>query len=238
MLRLVLSCLYIPPIPLGVGREAVAFAAASAFLLDMKTIVYVDGFNLYYGVLKDTRYKWLDLQKVSQLLLPKNQIVSIKYFTAKVSARPNDPGQPTRQQTYLRALRTLPNLEIIFGHFLAHEIYMPLAGNPNQAVKVIKTEEKGSDVNMAAHLVNDGHRGRYEVAVLITNDSDLLEPLKMARYELNLPVGILNPQKRPSRVLLQHASFIKEIRSGVLRASQFPSVLRDASGTFHKPRGW
>jgi hypothetical protein len=223
---------------LGVGREAVAFAAASAFLLEMKTIVYVDGFNLYYGALRGTRYKWLDLQKLSQLLLPKHQIVGIKYFTAKVSARPNDPGQPTRQQTYLRALRTVSNLEIIFGHFLAHEIYMPLAGNPNQAVKVIKTEEKGSDVNMAAHLVNDGHRGRYEVAVLITNDSDLLEPLKMARYELNLPVGILNPQKRPSRVLLQHASFIKEIRSGVLRASQFPSVLRDASGTFHKPRGW
>ena len=204
----------------------------------MKTIVYVDGFNLYYGALKGTRYKWLDLQKLSQLLLPKNQIVGIKYFTAKVSARPNDPGQPTRQQTYLRALRTLPNLEIIFGHFLAHEIYMPLAGNPNQAVKVIKTEEKGSDVNMAAHLVNDGHRGRYEVAVLITNDSDLLEPLKMARYELNLPVGILNPQKRPSRVLLQHASFIKKIRPGVLRASQFPSTLRDANGTFHKPHGW
>jgi hypothetical protein len=223
---------------LGVGREAVAFAAASAFLLEMKTIVYVDGFNLYYGALRGTRYKWLDLQKLSQLLLPKHQIVGIKYFTAKVSARPNDPGQPTRQQTYLRALRTVSNLEIIFGHFLAHEIYMPLAGNPNQAVKVIKTEEKGSDVNLAAHLVNDGHRGRYEVAVLITNDSDLLEPLKMARYELNLPVGILNPQKRPSRVLLQHASFIKEIRSGVLRASQFPSVLRDASGTFHKPRGW
>jgi hypothetical protein len=127
MPRLALSCLYIPPIPLGVGREAVAFAAASAFLSEMKTIVYVDGFNLYYGALRGTRYKWLDLQRLSQLLLPKNQIVGIKYFTAKVSARPNDPGQPTRQQTYLRALRTVSNLEIIFGHFLAHEIYMPLA---------------------------------------------------------------------------------------------------------------
>lgn len=204
----------------------------------MRTVVYVDGFNLYYGALKGTPYKWLDLQKLCQFLLPKNQIIGIKYFTAKVSARPNDPGQPTRQQTYLRALRTLPNLEIIFGHFLAHEIYMPLANNPNQSVKVIKTEEKGSDVNIAAHLVNDGHKGRYEVAVLITNDSDLLEPLKIARYELNLPVGILNPQKRPSRVLVQHASFIKKIRSGVLRTSQFPQVVRDANGTFHKPRGW
>jgi len=71
-------------------------------------------------------------------------------------------------------LQTIPHFEIIYGHFLAHEIYLPLVSNPSQQVKVIKTEEKGSDVNLATHLVNDGHRGRYETAVLITNDSDLL----------------------------------------------------------------
>lgn len=204
----------------------------------MKTIVYVDGFNLYYGSLKGTSYKWLDLQKLCRLLLPQNQVIGLKYFTAKVSARPHDPDQPTRQQTYLRALQTIPQLEIIYGHFLAHEIYMPLANNPNRQVKVIKTEEKGSDVNIAAHLVNDGHRGRYEAAVLITNDSDLLEPLKIVRYELKLPVGVINPQKKASRALAQHASFMKRIRKGVLRASQFPTPLQDAQGTFHKPAGW
>ena len=204
----------------------------------MKTIVYVDGFNLYYGALKNTPYKWLNLDKLCRLLLPNNQIERIKYFTATVSARPHDPSQPTRQQTYLRALQTIPQLEIIYGHFLAHEIYMPLANNPYRQVKVIKTEEKGSDVNIAAHLVNDGHRGRYEVAVLVTNDSDLLEPLKIVRYELKLPVGVINPQKKASRVLAQHASFMKRIRTGVLQASQFPTPLRDARGIFHKPAGW
>jgi hypothetical protein len=146
--------------------------------------------------------------------------------------------QPTRQQTYLRALQTLPNFEIILGHFLAHEISMPLASNPQKSVRVIKTEEKGSDVNIAAHLVHDGYRGLYDLAVLITNDSDLLEPVKVVRYELNLPIGILNPQQHPSRVLSQHASFFKKIRQGTLAASQFPSPLQDANGTFHKPDEW
>ena len=204
----------------------------------MKTIVYVDGFNLYYGALKGTPCKWLDLDKLCRLLLPQHQIIKIKYFTARVSARPLDPDQPTRQQTYLRALQTLPNFEIILGHFLAHEISMPLASNPQKSVRVIKTEEKGSDVNIAAHLVHDGYRGLYDLAVLITNDSDLLEPVKVVRYELNLPIGILNPQQHPSRVLLQHASFFKKIRQGTLAASQFPSPLQDANGTFHKPDGW
>ena len=204
----------------------------------MKTYVYIDGFNLYYGSLKDTPYRWLDLSKLCRLLLPQNQIVRIKYFTAKVSARPHDPDQPTRQQAYLRALRTIPDLEIIYGHFLSHQIFMPSAQNPNRPVKVIKTEEKGSDVNIAAHLVNDGHRGRYEVAVLVTNDSDLLEPLKIVRYELKLPVGIINPQKKASRVLAQHATFMRKIRKGVLQASQFPTPLQDTHGTFHKPPNW
>jgi hypothetical protein len=204
----------------------------------MRTIIYVDGFNLYFGALRGTPHKWLDLHKLCGLLLPQHQIAGIKYFTARVSARPHDPDQPTRQQTYLRALQTLPNLEIIYGHFLAHEILMPRADNPAKQVKVIKTEEKGSDVNIAAHLVNDGHRGRYDLAVLITNDSDRLESVKIVRYELNLTVGILNPHPHPSRVLLQHATFIKKIRSGPLQASQFPAQLIDANGHFHKPAGW
>ena len=88
----------------------------------MKTWIYIDGFNLYYGAVKDTPYRWLDLHKMCQLLLPGHQIARIKYFTARVSGRSNDLSQPTRQQTYLRALRTLANLEIILGRFLSHEI--------------------------------------------------------------------------------------------------------------------
>jgi uncharacterized LabA/DUF88 family protein len=167
----------------------------------LKTNIYIDGFNLYFGAVKGTPYKWLDLAEMCRLMLPRNQIHKIKYFMALVNARPNDPDQPVRQQTYLRALKTIPNLSIILGHFLTNECSMLLASstpsNPQYA-RVIKTEEKGSDVNLATHLLNDGYKQDYEVAVVITNDSDLLEPIRIVRHELGLPVGILNPHKRPS----------------------------------------
>lgn len=208
----------------------------------MKTIVYADGFNLYYGAVKGTPHKWLDILKLCQLLLPKNQIVEIKYFTALISARPGDPDQPNRQQMYLRALRTIPNLEIIYGHFLEHEIMMPLANPPSTGskfVRVIKTEEKGSDVNLATHLVNDAHNKRYQVAVIVSNDSDLVEPVKVVRQEVKLPVGVLNPiPTHPSYELRKHATFEKPIRSGVLAASQFPVRMRDSIGEFFKPPTW
>src|SRR3989304_2789433 len=111
----------------------------------MKTYIYVDGFNLHYGSVKNTPYKWLNILKLCQLLLPRNQIVKIKYFTALVTARPGNPDQPNRQRIFLRALQTIPDLEIIYGHFLEHNRDMPLAsslpGKP-RLVKVIKTEEK------------------------------------------------------------------------------------------------
>lgn len=76
----------------------------------MRTFVYIDGFNFYYGAVKNTPYKWLDFSKLCQHLLSPNQILKIKYFTARVKARPSDPRQPIRQQTYLRALQTIPKL--------------------------------------------------------------------------------------------------------------------------------
>jgi hypothetical protein len=171
-------------------------------------------------------------------LLPANQIDCIKYFTAKVAARPTNPNAPVNQETYLRALRTLPRFEIHLGHFLTHAVRMPLAhpvaGLPN-TVEVIKTEEKGSDVNLATQLLNDAHLGRFEVAVVISGDSDLLEPVKIVMNELGKPVGVLNPQQRSCRVLLQQATFYRHIRKGVLARCQFPSPLADAAGTFHKP---
>ena len=93
-------------------------------------------------------------------MLPRNDLQRIKYFTAHVGARPHDPDQPMRQQLYLRALRTLPLVEIYLGHYLSHEVSMPLANPPaggSRFVKVIKTEEKGSDVNIATHLVSDAY---------------------------------------------------------------------------------
>lgn len=194
----------------------------------MKTYVYIDAFNLYFS-------------KLCGILLPRHQIEGIKYFTAHVKSLPNSPDAPARQQIYLRALRTLRNLEIIYGHFLSHHVRMPLAnpglGQP-KTVEVIKTEEKGSDVNLAIHLLHDAYQNRYESAVIVSGDSDLLAAVQIVKNELRKPVGVLNPQKRPSRMLEQHATFYKHIRPGVLAASQFPKTLVDEHGTFSRPTQW
>lgn len=206
------------------------------------SVVYVDGFNLYYGAVKGTPYKWLDISKLFRLLLPKNQILKIKYFTALVNPRPSDPKQLLRQQIYLRALKTIPDLDIIFGHFLTHIVSMPVANCPpgNQRyVQVIKTEEKGSDVNIATHLLYDGYKGVYAAAILVSNDSDLVEPVKIVRTELDKVVIVLNPLPHtPSQELARYATFVKPIRQGVLAASQFPTQLQDQNGSFHKPPNW
>lgn len=205
----------------------------------MKINIYIDGFNLYYGAVRKTPYKWLDLLKMSELLFPNDTINKIKYFSARVSARASDPDQPIRQATYWRALQTIPNLTIVEGTFLTKPVMMPVHNtNPQRYERVIKTEEKGSDVNLAVHLLNDGYKKDYESAVMITNDSDLLEPMRMVKQELGLPVGLVNPHKKPSFSLRKHATFIKQIRKGVLQASQFSNTLTDKNGTFHKPKSW
>jgi len=202
-------------------------------------IVYIDGFNLYYGATKGTPYKWLNLRQLCLNMLPNDTIKHIKYFTAKVNARPHDPQQPMRQQIYLRALKTLPDFTIIYGHFLTHSCRMALTGtNPAKKVWVDKTEEKGSDVNIATHMLMDGFRKQYDVAVLVTNDSDLAQPVSMVRNELKLGIGILNPHQQHSQQLKQLATFIKRIRQSDLIAAQFPSPMIDATGTFTKPSSW
>ena len=84
----------------------------------MRTNVYVDGFNLYYGCLKGTSYRWLNLDTLCRLLLPPNQIRRIHYYTARITPRANDPTGPVRQNIYLRALGTLPTVQITYGTFL------------------------------------------------------------------------------------------------------------------------
>jgi len=205
----------------------------------MRTNVYVDGFNLYYGATRNTPYKWLDLAKLCSLLLPHDHIQEIKYFTALVKGRPHDPNQPIRQQAYLRALKTIPNLSVIYGGFLTHSTRMVKTGsNPREWVTVDKTEEKGSDVNLASHLLLDAFTNNIDVAVLITNDSDLAEPVRIVRNIVNLPVGIINPHQHHSIQLKTHATFIKRIRVSDLKQSQFPFNMVDTGGSFYKPSAW
>ena len=208
----------------------------------MRTYVYIDGFNLYYGATKGTPYRWLNLGKFCQFMLPTHNIIRINYYTARVAAQPRDPSQPVRQQTYLRALATIPNLSIVYGHFLSHEVNAPLAapcaGGPATA-RVIRTEEKGSDVNLATHLLWHAFRNDYDIAVVVSNDSDLLEPIRIAKAELGKRIVVINPHKnKPSRQLLQVADEFKRIKTTTLAACQFPPQLTDSHGTFTKPALW
>lgn len=207
----------------------------------MRTNVYIDGFNLYYGALRDTDFKWLDVRKMCEKILPRNQIAEVKYFTARVSPQQGDHSQAIRQDLYLRALGTIEGVSIHYGHFLVHTVRRRLAHPPprtNPYVKIIKIEEKGSDVNLAAHLLHDGHRGEYDVAVVVSNDSDLVAPMVMVRNDLGIPVGVLNPHLRTANAIRQAATFIRQIRKGVLADSQLSDTLRDASGIITRPRAW
>jgi hypothetical protein len=92
---------------------------------------------------------------LARLILPNNaQVKRIRYFTARVTPLPGNPDAPIRQQIFLRALATIPNLEVTFGHFLTNPTTMPLENPPAAGprfVRVLRTDEKGSDVNLATY---------------------------------------------------------------------------------------
>lgn len=166
------------------------------------------------------------------------------YFTAMVSARPDDPFKPQRQQTYLRALRTLEEIRIELGQFVQHNKIMPLVKPivlPDRTldrVRVIRTDEKGSDVNLATRLLHEAHLDLFDVAVVMSNDSDLVAPVKLVRQEIGKRVGLINPHPNPSRELLANVDFVKQLRSGPLKACRLPDTLEDAAGPITCPTVW
>lgn len=210
----------------------------------MRTYVYVDGFNLYYGALKGSPYRWLDMKALfSHILQPKNNIQKIKYYTARVSARPDDLDAATHQDIYLKALELhIPELTIIEGLFLQKQVTMklatPIAGR--EYAKVLKTEEKGSDVNLAVHMVHDGWKNLYDCAVVCSNDGDLAEAVRIVRRELHKTVLLVvpgDPTKRPPSVALKRwASYTLQIKNTAYAASQLPNPIPGT--TFHKPASW
>jgi len=206
----------------------------------VKANVYVDGFSLYYSALKHTPYKWLDLRKLCRFLLPNDRISRIRYFTAiPVYQWWREVPKGQRLQAYVRALETLRGLTVHYGSCRAESELLPISGSrTDERERVVRRLEKGSDVNLASMLLMDGFRGDYEVAVVISSDSDLALPMRLVRTRLQLPVGLLKPGERHANELVRAATFWKPIRQGVLAASQFPSQLTDEHGTITKPSTW
>lgn len=207
-----------------------------------RTTIYVDGFNLYYGCLKNTSYKWLDLKALfSSLLDSSHEIQKIKYYTAHISSRDGNNNSQLRQKYYLQALaQYIPELEIFYGHYLTHEINAKVVNPPPNFIKVYKTEEKGSDVNLALHVLNDAWQNEYDCAVIVSNDSDLAEALRLVKNQSSKMIGLIFPntssKRKPSRELSQYADFIKHIRVHILVNSQLPVQIPGTN--IHKPSDW
>ena len=207
----------------------------------MRTFVYVDGFNLYYGALKRTSWKWLDLVALFKTVLQQHHdILKVKYFTARVSGVPSDQSKPQRQDVYLRALqRFRPEVEVHFGHFLRHRVRAPLAQplGGRHTAEVVKTEEKGSDVNLAVHLLNDGWLDSYDCGVVVSNDSDIAEAMRLVREQHGKRIGLVTPgTRKPSQQLKKHADFVRHIRANGLRHSQLPDPIPGTN--IRKPAAW
>ena len=158
----------------------------------------------------------------------------------EVIATRGDSSVSARQEIYLRVLRTLPSVRVHFGAFLSHAVFLPLASDPKSFVRVIKTQEKGTDVSLASHLLADCFQQRCEAAVIVSNDSDLAETVVLARHEARVIVGVINPrlESNPSRELSSEAIFIRQLKSRHLIAAQFPRIVRSAWGEIKKPDSW
>jgi len=144
-----------------------------------RVIVYIDGFNLYFGMREKgwRRYYWLNVHSLAKnLLKPYQELVTTKYFTSRVSSTPNDPEKAKRQGEYLEALNTVQGCEIFYGHYLEKTIRC------NRCSHFWTThEEKMTDVNISVALITDAYQDKYDAAFLITGDSDLVGPIKAVR---------------------------------------------------------
>jgi hypothetical protein len=216
-----------------------------------RAIVYIDGFNLYRRALSGhPELKWLDLIKLSTNLLPEYEIAKVHYFTSKLKYNAqSDPSRLTRQEIYFRALNTqAPLLQTTLGSFRSDDRWMirlPLEMDKDagfyKMVRVRKVEEKGSDVNMAVRMVADAFEGLSDISVVLTNDSDQIGPLNLIKEELGHPFGLIYPvpSSRRSKALQKtNPVFSRFVTEELILKSQFPDVIKDDQGFFHKPERW
>jgi len=225
----------------------------------VRTNVYIDGFNLYYRALKGSGYKWLDVFALSTASLPRScAIQTVNYYTAHVSGR-LDPDAPRRQHAYIRALQTIPNIRVHHGNHIVTEkwagLVQPARFKPDapepwwhwfsrlfgfvpQVAYIRKTEEKGSDVKLGVHLVRDAYTAAFDHAAILTNDTDLVEPIRIVTRDLRLPVTLLTPVAKPATSLVRVATGVRHI-SPYLGPCQLPEFIPVPNKKpIRKPAGW
>ena len=212
--------------------------AAARGLPARRVAVYVDGLNLYYGLKSRRwrRYYWLDLRRLAERLLrPGQQLAMVRYFTARFEPQADDPDQHIRQDTYLRALETLPGLTIQYGY------HLPKARTCSQCGDVWGTyEEKMTDVNIAVALLGDAQDDVFDTAIIISADSDLTGPVSAVRRRYpGKRIVVAFPPNRASKQLRGVASTTFTLGRKLISDSQLPpQVVKPDGYVINKPSYW
>jgi len=200
-----------------------------------RVIVYIDGFNLYFG-LKSKNWKrlyWLNLQKLAQNLLSVDQVLKrTKYFTSRISL---PPDKAKRQSIFIEALMTLPDFDIYFGHYQANTITCYRCQNI-----ISKPNEKMTDVNIAVEMLCDAFCDHFDTAILVSADGDLLAPIQKIRSFFPYKRVVLAfPPDRFSFALQSAASANFMIGRKKLADSLFPDQVISKNGfILTKPTEW
>lgn len=233
-----------------------------SFLGDtLRTRVYVDGYNLYYGCLKGTPHKWLNPLSLFERILPtvtatidqhgaltsKLDPLSVKFFTAPILEKAAKAKDSQRcQEKYHKALNKhlQGRIEIVNGYYSLTAARAKVIDSqdpkkwPRDCVEtpIWKLEEKQSDVNLSLQAVVDALVSGIEHVVIVTNDTDIEPALKMIRAHTKAAVGLIIPttdhQRQPNTSLAQHAHWVRShITAGELQASQLPFVIPDGKKT-------
>ena len=200
--------------------------------------MYVDGFNLYFGLRSKgwRKYYWLDLCALATALLkPGQTLEAVHYFTSRMRGKDRNAGTIQRQGIYLEALATRPRLKTHFGHYLEKPKRCHTCG-----ARWIDYEEKMTDVNIAVQLLSDAVDDQFDTAILVSGDSDLTAPLKRLRAQFpGKRLIIAFPPGRHSFELRKAADATFTIGEANLRRSQLPpQVLREDSFLLERPLQW
>ena len=203
-----------------------------------RVAVYVDGFNLFYGLRSKgwRRYYWLDVHRLAEnLLRPGQTLAAVRYFTARVFHDPRDPGKQERQGTYLDALATLPYLDIHYGYFLSKSQRCP---NCNEVRHTY--EEKMTDVNISVEMLRDAYGDLFDTAIIVSADSDLARPITAITEQFpDKRVIAAFPPGRASKRLRSVATVSLAIGRDKLRNSQLPeSVVGQGACLLTRPADW
>ncbi len=202
---------------------------------DQKTIVYIDGFNLYYGLRarKWYKYLWLNLFDLAKRVCPpESSLEAVKYFTSWNS---HPPDKYARQKTFITALQAVSPIEIVWGKYSRRPYNFPDTGCVHKIPK-----EKFTDVNIAINMVNDAYLGRSTNIVLVGGDIDQVPTLTLIRERFpEKYIRVVFPPERPSDNLkhLAHNSFM--MSEDILRRSLLPNPVRKKNGTtIYRPNTW